>query len=106
MLTYVYFGTNNLKRAIAFYSAVLAPLDMRRCETADPEWDRSSAGWGIYGEDGAEELAFWVGKPFDQQPASGATAAWSRSGLQPGPRSTTFTQPHWRTAAARRVSRG
>ncbi|HEY2682726.1 MAG TPA: VOC family protein [Steroidobacteraceae bacterium] len=70
MLSYVYFGTNNLKRAIAFYSAVLAPLDMRRCETGDPEWDRSSAGWGIYREDGAEELAFWVGKPFDQQPAS------------------------------------
>jgi catechol 2,3-dioxygenase-like lactoylglutathione lyase family enzyme len=70
MLSYVYFGTNDLQRAVTFYSAVLAALDMRRCLTGDPEWDRSSAGWGIYNDDGAEELAFWIGKPFDQQPAS------------------------------------
>ena len=70
MLTYVYFGTNDLERAIAFYGAVLAPLEMRRCLTADPAWDRTAAGWGIYREDGAEELAFWVGTPFDQRPAT------------------------------------
>jgi catechol 2,3-dioxygenase-like lactoylglutathione lyase family enzyme len=70
MLSYVYFGTNDLERAIAFYDATLAPLDMKRCITEDPEWDRVSAGWGIYEEDGLRELAFWIGIPFNQQPAT------------------------------------
>jgi catechol 2,3-dioxygenase-like lactoylglutathione lyase family enzyme len=70
MLTYVYFGTNDLPRAIAFYNLVLAPLGMQRCVTGDPNWDRTSAGWGIYEENGLRELAFWIGLPFDQQPAT------------------------------------
>jgi catechol 2,3-dioxygenase-like lactoylglutathione lyase family enzyme len=70
MLSYVYFGTNNLDKAIAFYNATLAPLDMKRCVTGDAEWDRIAAGWGIYEAGGAREFAFWIGKPFDQQPAS------------------------------------
>jgi len=70
MLSYVYFGTNDLERATRFYEATLAPLGMRRCITGDPEWDRISAGWGIYENDGARELAFWIGKPFDQQTAT------------------------------------
>ena len=70
MLTYVYFGTNDLNRATRFYDAVLAPLGMQRCITGDAEWDRISAGWGVYHEDGARELAFWIGKPFDNQPAT------------------------------------
>ena len=70
MLTYVYFGTNDLSRAVAFYDAILAPLGMSRCVTGDPEWDRVAAGWGIYEEGGSRELAFWVGTPFNQQPAT------------------------------------
>ncbi len=70
MLRYVYFGTNSLARAVAFYDAALAPLDMQRCITGDPNWDRIAAGWGIYEDRGARELGFWVGKPFDQEPAS------------------------------------
>ena len=70
MLSYVYFGTNNLERAIVFYSATLAPLDMKRCVTGDPEWDRVAAGWGIYEDDGVRELAFWIGTPFDQRRAA------------------------------------
>ena len=70
MLSYVYFGTNNLERAVAFYDATLAPLGMKRCVTGDPEWDRVSAGWGIYEDDGLRELAFWIGTPFDRQSAS------------------------------------
>jgi catechol 2,3-dioxygenase-like lactoylglutathione lyase family enzyme len=70
MLTYVYFGTNDLPRATRFYDATLVPLGMQRCITGDPEWDRVSAGWGIYEDDGARELAFWVGIPFNQQPAT------------------------------------
>ena len=79
MLTYVYFGTNDLARAIAFYDAVLAPLGMQRCVTGDPEWDRRSAGWGIYEQDGLRELGFWIGLPNDGLPATvgnGAMAAF------------------------------
>ncbi len=32
--------------------------------------DRVAAGWGIYEDDGVRELAFWIGTPFDQRPAS------------------------------------
>jgi catechol 2,3-dioxygenase-like lactoylglutathione lyase family enzyme len=70
MLSYVYFGTNNLEKAVAFYNAVLAPLGMARCATNDPDWDCIAAGWGTYEDDGARELAFWVGKPFDEKPAT------------------------------------
>jgi len=70
MLTYVYFGTNDLARATRFYDATLVPLGMQRCITGDPEWDRVSAGWGIYEDDGVRELAFWIGIPFNQQPTT------------------------------------
>jgi len=70
MLTYVYFGTNNLEQATLFYDATLKPLGMQRCVTGDPDWDRISAGWGTYEDDGARELAFWIGKPFDERPAT------------------------------------
>jgi catechol 2,3-dioxygenase-like lactoylglutathione lyase family enzyme len=70
MLTYVYFGTNDLDRAIKFYDSALAPLGMKRCVTGDPEWDRTSAGWGTYEDGGLRELAFWIGIPFDGNPAS------------------------------------
>ena len=70
MLSYVYFGTNHLDRAIVFYDAVLGALGMRRCITNDPAWDSVSAGWGTYEGDGLRELAFWIGKPFDQQQAT------------------------------------
>jgi catechol 2,3-dioxygenase-like lactoylglutathione lyase family enzyme len=70
VLSYVYFGTNNLERAIAFYDATLAPLRMKRCITGDPEWDRGAAGWGVYEDGGLRELAFWIAIPFDQQPAT------------------------------------
>src|SRR4051812_41607086 len=80
MLSYVYFGTNDLERATEFYDAVLDALGMQRCVTGDAEWDQVAAGWGIYEDGGARELAFWVGKPFDQQPATvgnGSMAAFS-----------------------------
>jgi catechol 2,3-dioxygenase-like lactoylglutathione lyase family enzyme len=70
MLSYVYFGTNDLEQATRFYDAALAPLGMQRCITDDPDWDRTSAGWGIYEEDGGRELAFWIGTPFNQQAAT------------------------------------
>lgn len=70
MLSYVYFGTNDLARAIAFYDATLSPLGMKRCITGDAEWDRVAAGWGTYEDGGARELGFWIGTPYNQQPAT------------------------------------
>jgi catechol 2,3-dioxygenase-like lactoylglutathione lyase family enzyme len=70
MLTYVYYGTNDLERATRFYDAALGALGMQRCVTNDPAWDRISAGWGTYEQDGLRELAFWIGKPFDGGTAS------------------------------------
>jgi len=70
MLSYVYFGTNDLSRATRFYDAVLAPLGMQRCVTEDAAWDQVAAGWGLYEQNGQRELAFWVGTPFDGQPAA------------------------------------
>jgi catechol 2,3-dioxygenase-like lactoylglutathione lyase family enzyme len=70
MFTYIYLGTNDLERAIKFYDAVMGVLGLERVVTGDPEWDRISAGWGTYKNDGAEELALWVGTPFDGQPAT------------------------------------
>jgi catechol 2,3-dioxygenase-like lactoylglutathione lyase family enzyme len=70
MLSYVYVGTNDLERATAFYDACLGALGMGRCVTNDPAWDKISAGWGLYEDDGMRELAFWVGKPFDERPAT------------------------------------
>lgn len=69
-LSYVYFGTNDLQRAITFYDAVFTPLGIKRCFMDDPEWDKLSAGWGIYEDDGRGELAFWISLPFNKQPAS------------------------------------
>lgn len=70
MLSYVYFGTNDLPGAIAFYNAALAPLGLQRVITGDADWDRVAAGWGLYEEGGLRELAFWIGIPFNQQPAT------------------------------------
>ena len=70
MLSYVYFGTNDLARATRFYDAVLAPLGMQRCITGDAAWDRVASGWGLYERNGERELAFWVGTPFDGHPAA------------------------------------
>jgi catechol 2,3-dioxygenase-like lactoylglutathione lyase family enzyme len=85
MLRYVYFGTNNLGKAVAFYTAALAPLGMKRCVTCDAEWDRIAAGWGVYEDGGNRELGFWVGKPFDQKPASAGNGVMAA-----------FTAPTWK----------
>ena len=85
MLRYVYFGTNNLEKAIAFYNAALAPLGMQRCHTGDPEWDCIAAGWGIYEDGGVRELGFWIGKSYDQNPASVGNGSM-----------VAFTAPTWK----------
>jgi catechol 2,3-dioxygenase-like lactoylglutathione lyase family enzyme len=70
MLTYAYFGTNDLERARVFYDATLGALGMQRCITGDAAWDRVAAGWGIYEDGGLRELGFWIGTPFDGRPAT------------------------------------
>jgi catechol 2,3-dioxygenase-like lactoylglutathione lyase family enzyme len=70
MFTYICLGTNDLGRATLFYDAVLAPLGLQRCMTDDPEWDRTWAGWGTYKNGGAEEIALWLCKPFDERAAT------------------------------------
>jgi catechol 2,3-dioxygenase-like lactoylglutathione lyase family enzyme len=70
MFTYVCLGTNNLARAIRFYDAVMVTLGHQRCETdGEDNWE-AWAGWGTYLDQGITEVALWVCKPFDGQPAA------------------------------------
>lgn len=75
MFTYVCLGTNDLGRATRFYDATLATLGWQRCVTGDPGWDQTAAGWGTYKNGGVDELALWIGKPFDGQPATSGNGA-------------------------------
>jgi catechol 2,3-dioxygenase-like lactoylglutathione lyase family enzyme len=70
MFTYLCFGTNDLERSKRFYDAAMGTLGLGRCNTGDTEWDRIAAGWGTYANGGASELALWVNKPFNDEPAS------------------------------------
>ena len=70
MFGYVCLGTNDLRRAAVFYDAALAALGLKRCATGgETEWE-GWLGWGHYANQGAEELALWVGMPFNAQPAT------------------------------------
>jgi catechol 2,3-dioxygenase-like lactoylglutathione lyase family enzyme len=74
MFTYVCLGTNDLEKATRFYDATLAALGLKRCVTGDPGWDQTQVGWGRYpgahNEGGPLELALWICKPFNEQPAT------------------------------------
>src|ERR1700677_483066 len=70
MFTYICLGTNDLERSKRFYDAAMGTLGLERCNTGDTEWDPIAAGWGTYANGGASELALWVNKPFNDQPAS------------------------------------
>ena len=70
MFTYVCLGTNDLHRATWFYDATLGALGLSRCVTPGDWDDKALAGWGTYEHDGAWELALWLCKPFDGQPAT------------------------------------
>jgi catechol 2,3-dioxygenase-like lactoylglutathione lyase family enzyme len=60
VIGYVTLGTNDLKRAIAFYEAVLAPLGVKRVHESD-----HSMAWGTGSGAGLS-----VTRPFDQKPAT------------------------------------
>lgn len=70
MFTYVCLGSDDLPRAARFYDAVLGALGLSRCVTeAESDWD-GWIGWGIYADEGRQEIALWVCAPFNGQPAS------------------------------------
>ncbi len=70
MFPYVGLGTNDPARAARFYDAVLGALGLSRCDTsAEADWDEWP-GWGWYENEGAQELALWLCRPFNGQPAS------------------------------------
>ena len=62
MFSHVMIGTRDLDRAAAFYDAVLAPLGIERVKSKNENW----AAWHRPGETAAK---FWVGKPYNGQPA-------------------------------------
>lgn len=70
MYAYVCLGTNDLERALPFYDAVMAALGQVRCDVSDEGGWIGWAGWGSYLDHGATELALWLCKPYDGQPAS------------------------------------
>jgi catechol 2,3-dioxygenase-like lactoylglutathione lyase family enzyme len=70
MFTYVCLGTNDLERAMRFYDATLGALGLSRCDTTgEPSWE-GWAGWGTYEDQGATQVALWICRPFDGEPAS------------------------------------
>jgi catechol 2,3-dioxygenase-like lactoylglutathione lyase family enzyme len=67
---YVTLGTNDFDRAVRFYDAVMAPLGQHRCETpGETDWEMW-AGWGVYEQRGVVQVALWVCRPYNGQPAS------------------------------------
>lgn len=68
MFTYVMLGSNDLSRAGRFYDAVLGALGHTRCSAGDDA--EGLIGWGRYADDGRQELALWVGAPFDGRTAT------------------------------------
>lgn len=69
MFTYVCLGTNDLTRATVFYDATLGALGLSRCDVSgELEWD-GWVGWGTYADQGRQEVALWLGEPFDGQAA-------------------------------------
>jgi catechol 2,3-dioxygenase-like lactoylglutathione lyase family enzyme len=62
MFSHVMVGTRDLNRASAFYDTVLAPLGIERVASKYENW----AAWHRPGE----SAKFWVGRPFNGQPAS------------------------------------
>ena len=91
MLSYVYFGTNDLERAIRFYDATLAPLGMPRCVTGDPQWDCVAAGWGIYENGARANLDFGLAIHSTRDRPRWATVAWLHSAHARGKRWMIFT---------------
>lgn len=72
MFTYVCLGASDFDRAVRFYDAVMATLGHRRCQTpGEPDFG-DFVGWGLYEDQGRQQVALWICKPFDgRAPAPG-----------------------------------
>lgn len=62
MISYVTYGTNDFAAAERFYTAALAPLGIVKMRD-----DKDDAGYGLPSEG---EPAFYIGTPYDEQPAN------------------------------------
>jgi catechol 2,3-dioxygenase-like lactoylglutathione lyase family enzyme len=72
MFVYATLGVNDFARAIAFYDAVMATIDVARA----PDWEDGYAGWGVPYAQGS---GLWICKPFDeraQHPGNGNMLAF------------------------------
>ncbi len=70
MFAYVCLGSTDVARSAWIYDAVLGALGRERCDTSgEPEWD-GWIGWGAYENHGQVELALWLCRPFNGEPAS------------------------------------
>lgn len=70
MFTYVCLGSSDLARSARFYDTVLGALGLQRCDTSsESDWE-GAIGWGTYENHGQVELALWLCRPFNGQPAS------------------------------------
>lgn len=70
MFTYITLGANDLDAAERFYDATMAALGWARCDTeADGDWDQWR-GWGLYEDEGRQQVALWVCQPFDGRAAT------------------------------------
>jgi catechol 2,3-dioxygenase-like lactoylglutathione lyase family enzyme len=70
MFNCVCLGTNDLERAARFYDATMATLGLTRCDVSgEANWD-GWVGWGTYQRHGATELALWLCRPFNGEPAT------------------------------------
>jgi catechol 2,3-dioxygenase-like lactoylglutathione lyase family enzyme len=70
LFTYICLGATDLQRSARFYDATLVALGLARCDTSgEPDWDEW-IGWGTYENGGAKEIALWICKPINGQPAT------------------------------------
>ena len=70
MFSYICVGSNDIARATAFYDAALGALGLSRCDTSGEGGMDGWVAWGTYEDQGAVELALWICRPFDGQPAT------------------------------------
>ena len=70
MLSYICIGTNDLRRAIRFYDAVLATIEVVRFDTSSESDPQGWAGYRQSGPEATGEPFLWVCTPFDGKPAS------------------------------------
>jgi len=70
MFNFVCLGTADLERASRFYDATLSVLGLSRCDVSGESHWEGWVGWGTYEGHGAKEMALWLCRPFNGEPAT------------------------------------